>query len=127
MAISPASASVDQVLKESGQSRADRRPLAGKITSTARSRRSVLLGRPQLVVLLFDQSKPDATADTVPKATAMRRANSRSAPTTKETASRPASMCWPLSKLSSTRKRLLRQDRLKNLYNDPTQNAKVPS
>ncbi len=59
--------SADDLLRESGQSRANVAPLAGTITVDGQTPDVAGFGKPRLVVLLFDKSKLDVSPESVPK------------------------------------------------------------
>ncbi|HET6325550.1 MAG TPA: hypothetical protein VFG04_12805 [Planctomycetaceae bacterium] len=117
---------VDQVLKESGQSRADVAPLAGRVTVDGQVPDVGGFGRPKLVILLFDQSKLDAKPDVVPKATVDAKGEFAFSTYDQGDGVAPGKYVMVLlSKKFDKKKGYFGPDLLKNLYNDPNENLKV--
>jgi hypothetical protein len=124
---SSAKHSVDEILKESGKSRGDLFPLAGRITVDGQVPETGGFGKPRLVVLLFDQSKLDAPPASVPKAICD--AKGEFAFGTYDTGDgvAPGKYVLALVVLRFEKKKgYIGGDGLRNLYNDPSANLKVP-
>jgi hypothetical protein len=118
--------SVDTVLRESGQSREAVFPLAGTITIDGQAPETGF-GKPQLIVLLFDQAKPEVPADSVPKAFCDAKGEFAFSTYGERDGVAAGKYVLALLKLKFNKKKgYFGNDLLKNLYNDPSQNLTVP-
>jgi hypothetical protein len=119
--------SVDGVLRESGKSRENVFPLAGRITIDDQAPEAGGFGKPQLIVLLFDQSKPTAPPGSVPKAICDAKGEFAFNTYDPGDGVAPGKYVLAVVELQYQKKKgYTGGDRLKNLYNDPSQNLKVP-
>lgn len=116
---------VNKVLKESGQQRANVFPLAGKVTIDGHAPETQAMGK-RLIVILTDAAKPDAPASSCPKA--LCQPNGSFAFNTYGTGDGIAAGKYVVAIVElkfDKRKGYAGSDGLKNLYNDPEQNAKL--
>jgi hypothetical protein len=117
---------VDDLLKESGQSRGEVYPLAGRITIDGETPQAGGFGQPHLVVLLFDQSKLDGSAKPVRKAVCDPKGEFVFSTYDEGDGVPPGKYVLAFVELRfERRKGYLGKDGLKNLYNDPEANSKV--
>lgn len=122
-----ATQSVDQLLKESGQSRADVFPLAGKITIDGETPPGGGFKQQRMTLVLFEQGKLDARLEHLPKAYCD--ATGAFAFSTYGTGDGvpPGKYVLAIVEMKfEKRKGASGADVLKNLYNDPDQNLKDP-
>jgi hypothetical protein len=118
--------SVDEVLRESGKSRADVYPLGGKITIDSQTPEAGGFGQKRIIVMLFDQAKLDAPASGVPKAFCDSKGDFAFSTYDQGDGVAPGKYVLALVELKfDKRKGYYGADGLKNLYNDPVANAQI--
>jgi hypothetical protein len=116
--------SVNKLLKEAGQQRADVSPLAGKVTIDGHAPNTRPGGGPKVIVILTDPAKPDAPVSGRPKATCQ--PNGEFSFNTYGTGDGVAAGKYVVAIVElkfDKRKGYVGPDGLKNLYNDPDKNA----
>jgi hypothetical protein len=119
--------SVDEVLKSSGKSRGDVFPLAGRITVDGQVPEAGGFGKPRLIVLLFDQANLDASPGSVPKAICDAKGEFAFSTYEQGDGVAPGKYVLALVMLRYEKKKgYIGGDGLKNFYNDPSLNLKVP-
>jgi hypothetical protein len=119
--------SVDDILKESGKSRTTVLPFGGKITIDGQVPEVGGFAKPRLVVMLFDQANPDAPPGSVPKAICDAKGEFTFSTYDEGDGVAPGKYVLALVALRFEKKKgYTGGDVLKNLYNDPSQNLKVP-
>ena len=119
--------SVDTILKESGKSRSDVFPLAGRITIDSQPPQAGGLRQPRVTLVLFPESKLDAPLDGLPKATCEPNGEFSFSTYDRGDGVAPGKYVLAIVELKfDKRKGYSGKDLLKNLYNDPDQNLKNP-
>lgn len=116
--------SLDAYLKQTGHSRADVFPLAGKVTIDGQPARYVKPLR--LVVMLYDESKPDLPPFRRPCRECNADGEFSFGTYTKGDGLPPGKFVVAFAVLNVTMQGLKGPDQLKNLYNDPEKNAGNP-
>jgi len=117
--------SVNKVLKETGQQRADVFPLAGKVTIDGHAPNTRPGGK-RVILILTDPAKPDAPASSLPKATCQPDGDfAFSMYGTGDGVGAGKYVVAIVELKFDKRKGYIGPDGLKNLYNDPDKNAKV--
>jgi hypothetical protein len=118
--------SVNKILKETGQQRADVFPLAGKVMVDGHAPQTRPGGGKRLIVILSDPAKPDAPVSSRPKATCQ--PNGDFAFNMYGTGDGVVAGKYVVVLVElkfDKRKGYVGPDGLKNLYNDPDKNATV--
>jgi hypothetical protein len=119
--------SVDSVLQSSGKARETVYPLAGKITVDNQTPEAGGFGQRRILVLLFDQSKLEASANGVPKAICNANGDFAFNMYDQGDGVPPGKYVLAIVELKfDKRKGYFGEDVLKNQYNDPTKNANSP-
>jgi hypothetical protein len=117
--------SLDAYLKQTGHSRADVFPLAGKVTIDGQPARYVKPLR--LVVMLYDESKPNLPSFKRPCRECNADGEFSFGTYTKGDGLPPGNFVVAFAVLNVTMQGLKGPDQLKNLYNDPERNAGNPA
>jgi hypothetical protein len=123
----PPDRKVDELLKESGKMREKTYPFAGRVTIDNETPPSGGFGQPRIVVLLFPQDKLDTPAASVPQTYCDGKGEFTF--TTYDTADGVPAGKYVLAFVElkyEKKKGYHGTDQLKNLYNDPEANSKVP-
>lgn len=116
--------SLDAYLKQTGHSRAEVFPLAGKVTIDGQPARYVKPLR--LVVMLYDESKPDLPPFRRPCRECNADGEFSFGTYTKGDGLPPGKFVVAFAVLNVTMQGLKGPDKLKNLYNDPEKNSGNP-
>lgn len=118
---------VNSELKNSGQTKLEVYPLAGRVTIDGQPPGSLVKGRSRLLLVLYDVSKPDYRPDARPRV-AVKPDGSFQFTTYGAGDGAPAATYVVVFALLADRKKegLVGPDGLKNLYNDPEKNETIP-
>jgi hypothetical protein len=118
--------SVNKVLKETGQQRADVFPLAGKVTIDGRPPDTRPGGGKRIIIILTDPAKPDTPASSRPKATCQPSGDfAFNMYGTGDGVVAGKYVVAIVELKFDKRKGYIGPDGLKNLYNDPDKNANL--
>jgi hypothetical protein len=121
------SQSVDQVLQASGKSRANVIPLAGRITIDSQTPEASKSLHRRMIVLLFDQAKLDAPANSVPKTFCDPKGEFAFSSYDQGDGVAPGKYVLTVVEFNfDKRSGYGGPDGLKNLYSDPVANSKIP-
>ncbi len=119
--------SADDILRESGKSRANVAPLAGTITVDGQVPDVASFGKPRLVVLLFEKSKLDESPDRVAKVLCDPKGQFVFSTYDQGDGVPPGQYVLAFVEMKFDKKRgYFGKDLLKNLYSDPSINEKNP-